>query len=373
MGNNSSVFKWISIPPVVLILTFLLPRFLGSPEYAVHVDRSIWATTVILFVVFTALYALFILYGYDDGLLPLQCILQGIMLCILALSNGARMVEWIGVVMAAGGAVALVSVYNQDQQQGVVNSAQKAREAESHIPIPFAVTNAEGNILNISDAMLEASGLSHEETDGRSIGLILTPGDDSVELKGRKWDIQQKSMEGERVFFQLEESKPEPVLPPVPPADADPFVDTATGLNTFLYTMRRLDDEIYRLRRYGSPMTVFLIRVALPGSLEETRVPFIAFCTLLKSKLRELDMAANTRGTDVLIVLPECREASAESVLRRILSLVSSLCSTHDVFYNATTLSVSISPESTEDAPKSAMDLLDQLENNLQQKYSMGA
>lgn len=373
MGNNSSALKWLSVPPVVLLLTLVLPRFLGSPEDAVFVDRSFWAMAVLLFIVFTVLYGLFIIHGFDSGLLPLQCVLQGMMLCPLALSSGARMVEWLGVIMATGGAVALVSAYHQDQMQYVLGVAHKAREAESHIPVPFAITDSGGNIVNVSNAMLDASGLSHEEVDGQSIGLILTPGEETVELKGRTWDILQKSMDGERFYFQLEEPKPEPAPTLTQAAESDPYIDATTTLNTFRYVTTRLNEELYRLRRYGSPLTVFLLRIALPGSEEDAKAPFISFCTLLKKNLRELDFATNTRGTDVLIALPECRAASAESVLRRILSLINSLCSNHAAFYDATTLSVSISPESSQDAPNDALTMLDQLELAMKQKYSLGA
>ena len=373
MGNNSSALKWLSVPPVVFLLTLVLPRFLGSPEDVVFVDRSLWALMALLFVVFTVLYGLFILYGFDSGLLPLQCVLQGMMLCPLALSSGARMVEWLGVVLATGGAVALVSAYHQDQMQYELGAVHKAREAESHIPVPFAITDSNGNIVNVSNAMLDASGLSPAETSGQSIGLILTPGEETVELRGRKWDIVQKPMEGDRFYFQLEEPRPESAPSPAPTVDTDPFTDPATGLYTFRYVTTRLNEELYRLRRYGSPLTVFLLRIALPGSEEDAKVPFIAFCNLLKKNLRELDFAANFKGTDVLIALPECRAASAESVLRRILSLINSLCSTHAAFYEATTLSVSISPESSEDAPNDASILLEQLEIAMKQKYSLGA
>ena len=373
MGHDSSAFKWLSVPPVVFLLTLALPRFLGSPEDVVFVDRSLWAMVALLFIVFTVLYALFILHGFDSGLLPLQCVLQGMMLCPLALNSGARMVEWLGVILATGGAVALVSAYHQEQMQHVIASVHKAREAESHIPVPFAITDSGGNIVNVSNAMLDASGLSHEEVDGQSIGLILTPGEETVELKGRTWDILQKSMDGEHFYFQLEEPKPEPAPTLAQAADSDPYIDAATTLNTFRYVTTRLNEELYRLRRYGSPLTVFLLRIALPGSEEDAKAPFIAFCTLLKKNLRELDFAANTKGTDVMIALPECRAASAESVLRRILSLINSLCSSHAAFYDATTLSVSISPESSEDAPNDAMAMLDQLEIAMKQKYSLGA
>ena len=374
MGNNSSALKWLSVPPVVLLLTLVLPRFLGSPEDAVFVDRSFWAMAVLLFIVFTVLYGLFIIHGFDSGLLPLQCVLQGMMLCPLALSSGARMVEWLGVIMATGGAVALVSAYHQDQMQYVLGAAHKAREAESNIPVPFAITDNSGNIINLSNTMLDVSGLSRTEVDGQSIGLILTPGEETVELKGRKWDIVQKPMEGDRFYFQLEEPKMELTPSPAPTTtDADPFVDSGTGLNTFRYVMTRLNEELYRLKRYGSPLTVFLLRIVLPGTEEESRVPFISFCGLLKKNLRELDFATNTKGTDVLIALPECRAASAESVLRRILSLINSLCSTHAAFYDATTLSVSVSPESSQDAPNDSSILLEQLEVSLKQKYSLGA
>ncbi|MCR4818767.1 MAG: PAS domain S-box protein [Fretibacterium sp.] len=367
------MLKWLSIPPVVFLLTLMLPRFLGSPEDAVFVDRSVWAMAVLMFVVFTVLYGLYIIHGYDSGLVPLQCLLQGMMLCLLALSYGARMVEWLGVILATGGAVALVSAYYQVQTQYALGAVHKTREEESRIPVPFAITDNSGNILNLSNTLLDVSGFSRAEVDGQSIGLILTPGEETVELKGRKWNIVQKPMEDDRFYFQLEEPKIESAPSVAPTADTDPFFDTTTGLNTLRYVTTRLNEELYRLKRYGSPLTVFMLRLVLPGSEEDARIPFIAFCSLLMKNLRELDFAASPKGTDVVIVLPECRAASAESVLRRILSLINSLCSAHAAFYDATTLSVSVSPESSEDASPDASILLEQLEVSMKQKYSLGA
>ncbi|MBR1673137.1 MAG: PAS domain S-box protein [Fretibacterium sp.] len=369
------MLKWLSIPPVAALFTFALPRFLGSPEDAALVDRSLWAMVMLLFLALTVLYGLFIIHGFDAGLMPLQCIVQGMLLCPLALSSGARMVEWLGVILAVGGAAALVSAYHRDQMQYVLASVHKAKEAESHIPIPFAITDDSGNILNISDDMLEAAGLSHEEADGKSIGILLTPGDETVELKGKTWKIVQKPMEGERYYFELDEkpSTPPPAPTPAVEEGGDPFFDSVTHLRSFRYAMTRLDEELYRLRRYGRPLSAILLRLAFPGEELDVATPFNAFCGLLRSNLRELDISSIPGGTDVLIVLPECPGASADAVLQRVLTLINSLCAAYSVFYDVTTLHVVLSFETAEDAPNGAGVLLDRLNDVLAQKYSLGA
>ena len=70
MERPVSLMKWLFLPPVVAIPTILIVRSLGSPAASGPVDASLWGLTGLLFVVLTALYALFILQGRQGGVHP---------------------------------------------------------------------------------------------------------------------------------------------------------------------------------------------------------------------------------------------------------------------------------------------------------------
>ena len=86
MERPVSLMKWLFLPPVVAIPTILIVRSLGSPAASGPVDASLWGLTGLLFVVLTALYALFILQGAKGGYIPVQLIAQGMLLCPLSVS-----------------------------------------------------------------------------------------------------------------------------------------------------------------------------------------------------------------------------------------------------------------------------------------------
>ncbi|MBQ7262327.1 MAG: PAS domain-containing protein, partial [Synergistaceae bacterium] len=183
-----SIVKWATLPPIVSIATISLARAMGSALAAVSVDASIWGLVAVTFVILTALYALFIVHGFHVGLLPLQAVAQGILLCPLSLSLGARMFDWAGATMAVCGAAVLAVLYHRTQIRHLYEAAEAEVEAiarvgemQLHIPVAFAVTDGEGTIVSISDAMLKAAGLVRGEAVGQSIAVILTPGEDVVE------------------------------------------------------------------------------------------------------------------------------------------------------------------------------------------------
>lgn len=377
-----SIVKWATLPPIVSIATISLARAMGSALAAVSVDASIWGLVAVTFVILTALYALFIVHGFHVGLLPLQAVAQGILLCPLSLSLGARMFDWAGATMAVCGAAVLAVLYHRTQIRHLYEAAEAEVEAiarvgemQLHIPVAFAVTDGEGTIVSISDAMLKAAGLVRGEAVGQSIAVILTPGEDVVEIGGKAWRVIQSPMDDDRYFFQLAEPGEAPASAPPPLLSSGPSLfDPATRMETAHYAEMRLDEELYRAGRYGRPLSAALLRVVFAAADEEdgsAQEAFDAWCAATRSRLRASDVASATSARDVLIVLPESSSELVSVIVGKLIGLTDELAPSWTPLARATVLHASASFPGTEGMPGAAA-LMDQLESDLARKYSLG-
>ncbi|MBQ6736850.1 MAG: hypothetical protein IJP41_00155 [Synergistaceae bacterium] len=109
----SNPLKFITIPPVFAIATIMLARAMGSGQVVGEIDVAVWGLIWLLFIIISILYGMFIVNGFNVGLVPLQALAQGIILCPMAIVYGAKMFQWLGVIIAVCGAAALVVIYNQ--------------------------------------------------------------------------------------------------------------------------------------------------------------------------------------------------------------------------------------------------------------------
>lgn len=370
MDSKGSLFKWLTLPPVVAILTILGANAVRSVTAAVPVDPSVWGMTGLLFIILSVIYGLFIMRDFNAGLLPLQVTAQGILLCPLSLSVGARMLQWLGVTMAVCGAVVLTVIYNRQHPLSPLHEATVESE-ELKLPILFAVTDEAGTILSVSDAMLEAAGLSREEAEGQSITALLTPGDPTAQLGGRTWNVVQQPLDDGHYYFQLEE--PQDSAPQAPAPASASFVDPETRLYTLSYAMTQLEEELYRTQRYNRPLTTILMRFAFPADAENdasVKDAFNIYCGLVSDKLRTSDTVALAGPHTILAVLPECPAGSAVAVVEKMLVLMSSVSEAYPAFKAVAQLHVTASFEGKDDLPD-ARGLLEQLNRAMDAKYTL--
>ena len=369
MGQNN-FFKWITVPPVVAIATVFFAQMMGGGTIVGEVDSAICGLIWLLFIVLSFLYGMFISHGFNAGLIPLQAVTQGILLCPLAIVYGARMVQWLGVVIAVCGAAALVVAYNQGQ----VESAQAK--------IPKGIEN---DIKNVTNDMLDAIDELRDEFIGKNISEFFSPVSKTAQIKDKFWDITRKMLDnGHRYYFELHEKG----LPTgdtnqtegetIQTQNAITFFDPDTKLHTYQYGMARINDDLYRLERYERPLSAILIRVVFPKLLPDEDMskyvePFNAYCQLLKLNIRATDTAIQLDDTQIAIILPECEKSLGESVAERLMSLVNNLCETYNVFYNVTMLSVAAYYGSGVSEVPTAKILLDRLKNDMTRKYSATA
>ena len=369
MERPVSLMKWLFLPPVVAIPTILIVRSLGSPAASGPVDASLWGLTGLLFVVLTALYALFILQGAKGGYIPVQLIAQGMLLCPLSVSFGARL-QWVGVTMAVCGAVVLTTLYHHRLHRPLPEARPEEGVRDFDLPVPFAVTDEVGDILAISDALLEIAGISRETALSSNIALLLSPGEGTAMLGEKAWNVLQQPMKEGRICFRLE---PKALSNAAPQADS--FVDPLTGLHTRGYAMQRLEEELYRIRRYGHFLTSVLMRLTFPPSSDSdpwVEDAFRAYCRAVHASLRASDIAFSPGPRDIFLILIDTDNDAAEAVVAKLETLMHTLRTSHSALSTAVILRVMDFVKGGPGVPN-AEDLVKRVDENMRAKYTLGS
>lgn len=382
MGQNNFL-KWITVPPIVAVLTIMLARSMGGGTPSGEVDLSIWGLVWLLFIVMSVLYGLFIVNGFNVGLVSLQALAQGILLCPLSILYGARMFQWLGVVLAVCGAAALVVAYNQTEAERNKIVVLEVEDDMKKLPINFAITDATGMILTFTDSMLEVLGLNRVDMLGKNISEWFSPVSKTAEIGGKIWDVKRLEVDGgRRFYFELTPKG-------LPTSEASEegtsqgsgqpleFIDPDTQLHAYRYGMVRIGDELYRAGRYNRALSAIMIRIVFPqllpnDDMEKYIRPFRAYCARVKKDIRESDTAIQTGESQLLVVLSECPYQMADNVADRLRTIVNALCPTFPEFMHVTVLTVSETIEGGNNIP-SAQELVDRMTLAMTRKYSANA
>jgi diguanylate cyclase (GGDEF)-like protein len=119
-------------------------------------------------------------------------------------------------------------------------------------------------------------------------------------------------------------------------------LDPLTGLFNRRYVQHRLEEEIARCQRHGTPLTAILFDLdAFKEVNDEHGHPvgddFLkAFAEQLKKATRGSDVAARYGGDEFLVILSDCREGGVQYVLKRLNGLqVATTNATLPVYYSA--------------------------------------
>lgn len=317
MGQNNFL-KWITLPPVIAIFTIMLARSMGGGGIVGEIDLSIWGLVWILFIVISILYGLFIINGFNIGLVSLQALAQGIILCPMSIIYGARMFQWLGVILAVCGAAALVVAYNQTENERNKVVVLDVEDDMKLLPVNFAITDETGAILNMTDDMLKVLGISRVDMIGKNISDWFSPVSKTAEINEKIWDVKRKAIDdGRRFYFELNQKT---LTTGGDTSDNGEthnagqsldFIDSDTQLHTFRYGMSRIADELYRAGRYNHPVSAVMIRLVFPQLIAEDSMdkyirPFRAYCARVKKDLRQSDTAIQTGESQLLVVLSEC-------------------------------------------------------------------
>jgi hypothetical protein len=326
-GNsiNSVVFnlsaQWFTLPPFVALITVTIVSFFTSGAVT-PVDDAVWGLVGLLFVLLTVLYGLFIRQDFPKGLLPVQIIAQGLFLCPLSLQWGARMFQWLGVAMTVCGSVALMVIYYRFYHTLSTQVYVAAPSELDALPLLCVVTDGEGNVVSVSNALLHLAQKLRMEVEGKKITALLPINEETIDLGGTRWKILQSPMEGGMYCFNLEEVQ-DPPLPSFEERIA--FADPATSLCTRAYAEKRVNEELYRIRRYQRWMSAALLRMVFQGTenqiAKEDEI-FEAYCRFIRSSTRETDIPSLVGPRDILVVMPETQLHDAEEVVGKFTDFV---------------------------------------------------
>ena len=379
MGQNNFL-KWITVPPVVAVFTIMLARAMGVGSVVGEVDIAIWGLVWLLFIVMSILYGLFIVHGFNVGLISLQALAQGVLLCPMAITYGARMFQWLGVIIAVCGGAALLVAYHQEENERNKFIPVEVENDVKRIPANFAITDDTGAILNLTEDMLEILGINRMSSVGKNISEWFSPVSKTAEINGKIWDIERKSIDdGKRFYFELrpkglpvtnEESQSESSEPAE-------FIDPDTQLHTYSYGLARISDELYRAGRYNHPLSAFMIRIVFPQLLPDDDMekyvrPFRAYCARVMKDTRQSDTVIQAGEFQIIAVLSECPYQMVENIIERLSSIVNALCSTFEEFLHVTILNVYETYEGGTNLP-TAQELVDKLTQQMTRKYSATA
>lgn len=379
MGQNNFL-KWITVPPVVAIFTVMVARAMGVGNIVGEVDLAIWGLVWLLFVVMSVLYGLFIVHGFNVGLISLQALAQGVLLCPMAITYGARMFQWLGVIIAVCGAAALVVAYNQEEIERRKIIPLEPENDVKRLPSNFAITDSTGAILNLTDDMLNVLDITRIASVGKNISEWFSPVSTTAEINGKIWDIERKSIDdGKYFYFELR-----PKTLPTSNDDSQnessgpvEFIDSDTQLHTYRYGMARISDELYRAARYNHPLSALMIRIVFPQLLPDDDMekyvrPFKAYCARVMKDTRQSDTVIQAGEFQIIVVLSECPYQMVESIIERLTSIVNALCPTFEEFLHVTVLSVYDTYEGGNNMP-TAQELVDKLTQQMTRKYSATA
>ena len=381
MGQNNFL-KWITIPPVVAILTIMLARAMGTGSVVGEVDLAVWGLVWLLFIIMSILYGLFIIHGFNVGLISLQALAQGVLLCPMAITYGARMFQWLGVIIAVCGAAALLVAYNQEENERNKIVPVEIADDVKQLPLNFVITDNTGAIMNLTENMLDVLDISRMDSVGKNISDWFSPVSTTAEINGKIWDIERKSIaDGKRFYFELN-PKGLPIenaeaTSRVGNSEAAEFTDPDTQLHSYRYGMARIADELYRAGRYNHPVSAFMIRLVFPQLLPDDDMgryvrPFRAYCESVRKDIRQTDTVIQAGEFQIIGVLSECPYQMVDGIIERLTLIVNSLCATFEEFLHVTVLNVSETYEGGTNLP-TAQELVDKLTNQMTRKYSATA
>ena len=378
--------KWVAFPPVIAIFTIMLARTMGEGSIVGEVDLSIWGMSWLIFIVLSVLYGMFIANGFGVGLIPLEALAQGILLCPMAIAYGARMFQWLGVLFAVCGAAALVVEYNQAEGERNKIIPLEIEDDIKRLPINFIITDETGQVLNLSEEMLKVLKIDRLDTLGKNISEWFNPVSKTAEINEKIWDIKRVQLEdGHKFYFELTPKGLPTGSEDSENSDGQPasgqsvmFIDPDTKLHSYTYGLTRISDDLYRAGRYSNhPISALMIRLVFPQLLPDDDMdkyvsPFRAYSARIMKDIRQTDTAIQTGEFQILVVLSECPYQMVDTIGERLTAITNALCPTFEVFFNVTVLTVSASFEGPNNLP-TAQELVENMTHEMTRKYSANA
>ncbi len=100
--------------------------------------------------------------------------------------------------------------------------------------------------------------------------------------------------------------------------EKEAMVDADTGLLTYSALIKNLDLLVTRSRRYGNPVSLLKIHVALDTGAVSAADLLTAVGHLLKDQLRWADLIGRTEDERFVIIMPETSDGAAQIIIDKI-------------------------------------------------------
>ncbi|MDR1742093.1 MAG: hypothetical protein LBR38_09690 [Synergistaceae bacterium] len=311
-GTGWMSLAWLFAPPFMAVLPLVAVSVLSGGQ-SVPLDPSLWGITGLVFLMLTILYGIFMRRDLVAGFLPVNAVAQGLLLFTLALHTDTNMLQWAGVTLVACGIAVFIYLYSHS------TAHTSAPRAEAHapsgyfdlqtnpaeLPLPFAVTDSSGDVLSVSDTLLNMMGRTRDAAQGKPLSSLIPLDKDGLFVDGKPWKIIKLPLKYDREYYQLEEDRPAA-------RSSDDSVDPHTGLHGRSYGEKNLSMELYRVRRYKRWLSVALLRMVFRGAaIAKADDIFNAFCRHIDDSVRDIDIVCQVGPKDVLIIMPETQAEGA--------------------------------------------------------------
>jgi len=295
---------------------------------------------------------------------PRHIILLAIIGTILTLvgyvMSAAGGVEWMvltnrGLALFVIWVTAILLVY---LKRGQARLHQAKEELQQYLDIVdqnviTSTTDRYGKIISASDAFCRISGYSREELIGKAHNIVRHPDMPKslyrdlwgTILKGDDWDGEIKNRRKDGSYYWV-------AVHITPLVGADGTITGFTAIRqditdrkhveelsitdrlTQLFNRLKLDEEIHkeiaRAERYGHPLSIVLLDVDYFKDVNDTYGHQVGdqvlarIADLVRSNVREIDIAGRWGGEEFLIICPETSEAKAAAVAEKLRGVFSS-------------------------------------------------
>jgi len=172
---------------------------------------------------------------------------------------------------------------------------QGAKEVRSEVAVPLKVKDKLIGVFNVESKRFNA----FDKRDIRLLSILSTPV--AIAIQNAWLHQQMKNLA---------------------------ITDDLTGLHNFRYLRERLEEEVKRAQRYKRPLALIMADIDYFknyndafGHLEGNRA-LKNLANILRSNIREVDIAARYGGEEFIIILPEANREEAKKIAERIRSKV---------------------------------------------------
>ncbi len=206
-------------------------------------------------------------------------------------------------------------------------------------PIGILILDAKGNIQWFNDTLPDLLDISSDQLAGKAIdeidaslrSILTDPPETVFHQSGeqQRWlrCNSEKQADNSRVHYysditieqrlRIERDQLAEDLRQLTTRDA------ITGLPNRRALLQGLEPLVSRSRRYGNPLSIIKLNIAVANATEETELAaWTQVAQMLKDQMRWADIIGRYDGPDFLLVLPETPQDAAEQLCEKLCQII---------------------------------------------------